>query len=82
MGSEMCIRDRNYSIYSDDQSGDYQGHINQEALDKLLPTSDADYYFCGPFSFMVTLKQLLLERGISEEQMNYEVFGPTLSLAA
>ena len=72
----------NYSVYSDEKGGDYHGFISQEALDQLLPSTDADYYFCGPFAFMVALRELLLERGVSEEQMNYEVFGPTLSLAA
>ena len=75
-----------FTAYMDDNSGDHQGFLNQAALDKFL-TSDgapnnADYYFCGPFPFMVALRELLLERGVKEEQLHYEVFGPTLSLVA
>ena len=75
-----------FTAYMDDDSGDHQGYLNQEAMDKFLPNdmknNDADYYFCGPFPFMVALRELLLERGVKEEKLHYEVFGPTLSLAA
>ena len=75
-----------FTAYMDDNSGDHRGFLNQAALDKFLANdgapNNADYYFCGPFPFMVALRELLLERGVKEEHLHYEVFGPTLSLAA
>lgn len=71
-----------FTAYMDDDSGDHHGFLNQAAMDKFLANDNADYYFCGPFPFMVALRQLLLDRGVKEEQLHYEVFGPTLSLAA
>lgn len=77
---------RYFTAYMDDDNGDHQGFLNQAAMDKFLTNgstnNNADYYFCGPFPFMVALRELLLERGVKEEQLHYEVFGPTLSLAA
>lgn len=75
-----------FTAYMDDDSGDHQGFLDQPAMDKFLAedgaNNSADYYFCGPFPFMVALRKLLLDRGVKEEQLHYEVFGPTLSLAA
>ncbi|MEH6467300.1 MAG: hypothetical protein V7722_06680, partial [Porticoccus sp.] len=71
-----------FTAYMDDDRGDHQGFLDQSAMDKFLAKDDVDYYFCGPFPFMVALRKLLLERGVKEEQLHYEVFGPTLSLAA
>jgi nitric oxide dioxygenase len=71
-----------YSAYLDSSTGDHQGFLDQNTLDKFLPNSEAEYYFCGPLPFMSALRLLLLARGIPEAQLHYEVFGPTLSLAA
>lgn len=71
-----------YSAYLDSSKGDHQGYLDQKVLDSFLPDTEADYYFCGPVPFMMALRKLLLARGIPEAQLHYEVFGPTLSLAA
>ena len=71
-----------YRVYSDSATGDHQGHLNQTALDQFLPHNTADVYFCGPFPFMVALNLLLQERGFADTQIHYEMFGPTLALAA
>lgn len=44
------------------------GHID-------LPV-DADVYLCGPLPFMALVRRDLLGRGISEDRIHYEVFGP------
>ena len=69
-----------YQVYSDSTEGDYHGRIDQTALDRFVSENAADFYCCGPFPFMVALKHLLVARGVSEERIHYEVFGPTLSL--
>lgn len=71
-----------FSIYTNDDSGDHKGFINQTALQRFISDWNADYYFCGPFPFMVSIKELLLNEGVDEGKLNYEVFGPTLTLVA
>lgn len=53
-----------------------QGMIDAALLDKLLPTKDADYYFCGPKPFMVSIYHQLLAWGIPASQAHFEFFGP------
>lgn len=44
------------------------GHVD-------LP-ADADVYLCGPLPFMALVRRELLGRGIAEDRIHYEVFGP------
>lgn len=45
-----------------------------------LPT-DAEIYLCGPVPFMAGVQKALLERGVAEDRIHYEVFGPARELA-
>ncbi|QBY05349.1 NO-inducible flavohemoprotein [Thalassotalea sp. HSM 43] len=45
-----------------------------------LPLSQGDFYLCGPLGFMEFAKQQLLNLGVSEERIHYEVFGPHANL--
>ncbi|MDR8525066.1 NO-inducible flavohemoprotein [Shewanella fidelis] len=54
----------------------HQGFMNLAALKDSLPLNDGDYYLCGPVAFMQFAKQQLLELGVSNERIHYEVFGP------
>lgn len=49
------------------------GLIDLSGID--LP-ADADIYLCGPLPFMAQVQRDLLDRGINEDQIRYEVFGP------
>lgn len=62
-------------------SGDalYRGRIDLEGVD--LP-ADADVYLCGPLPFMAGVKSTLLARGVAEDRIHYEVFGPDRELSA
>ncbi len=53
-----------------------QGMIDAVLLDKVLPSRDADYYFCGPKPFMVSIYHQLLAWGIPASQTHFEFFGP------
>lgn len=53
-----------------------QGMIDAVVLDKILPTKDADYYFCGPKPFMISIYHQLLSWGIPATQAHFEFFGP------
>jgi nitric oxide dioxygenase len=56
------------------------GLVSAEYLEGLLPGRDADYYFCGPQPFMVSLYHGLMQWGIPASQAHFEFFGPQQSL--
>jgi nitric oxide dioxygenase len=56
-----------------------EGLVSLDGID--LP-ADADVYLCGPVPFMASVKSALVERGIPETRIRYEVFGPDRELAA
>lgn len=43
---------------------------------------DADVYLCGPLPFMASVHKSLLDRGVADERIRYEVFGPARELVA
>lgn len=55
---------------------DSVGLVNVAFLKEFLPSSDAEYYFCGPKPFMAGLYHGLLNWGVSESHINFEFFGP------
>lgn len=59
---------------------DSQGFVDAELLESLLPTRDADYYFCGPKPFMMKVYHHLLEWGVPANQVHLEFFGPRQEL--
>ncbi|PAJ73734.1 nitric oxide dioxygenase [Pseudoalteromonas sp. NBT06-2] len=52
----------------------YQGFINFDQLD--LPKQNGNFYMCGPVGFMQFTKKSLLNLGVCESRIHYEVFGP------
>ncbi len=50
------------------------GFINFADAD--LPLDSAHFYVCGPVAFMRYAKQSLIELGVAEARIHYEVFGP------
>lgn len=54
----------------------HTGLLNLAAIQEQLPLSTGDYYLCGPVTFMQFAKQQLLELGVNNERIHYEVFGP------
>jgi len=63
------------------QQSAHQGVINIEAIKAHLPLSEAEFYICGPLAMMKAVYQQLKDLQVSEEQIFYEVFGPSKSLA-
>jgi ferredoxin-NADP reductase/MOSC domain-containing protein YiiM len=77
---------RSFFVYSrpraQDQQGrdfDARGHIGAALLDQLGVPRDADFYLCGPASFLRDLTGALVERGTPQQQVHTEVFGPGAS---
>ncbi|MED1203350.1 NO-inducible flavohemoprotein [Heyndrickxia acidicola] len=54
---------------------DKAGYIDKEWLQQILPATEAQFYFCGPTTFMKVVNKALKELGISEERIHYEFFG-------
>ncbi|WP_411803184.1 hypothetical protein [Bacillus sonorensis] len=47
-----------------------------EWLQSILPDKDADFYFCGPISFMKAINNALKQWGVPKNNIHYEVFNP------
>jgi len=56
------------------------GLVTARYMEDLLPTRDADYYFCGPQPFMVGIYHDLIKWGIPASQVHFEFFGPRQEL--
>lgn len=59
---------------------DKEGYVDLEWLRSIIPDLDADYYFCGPESFMKAMNRLLAEMNVPKEQIHFEFFGPSINL--
>lgn len=83
---ELSVRHPNlkiYNRYSDPgirEGNASTGLVTAEYLSTLLPTRDADFYFCGPPPFMVNLYHDLMKWGIPASQTHFEFFGPRQDL--
>ncbi|MEN1935466.1 NO-inducible flavohemoprotein [Paenibacillus sp. 102] len=60
---------------------DKEGFVDLDWLQSIIPTNEADFYFCGPVPFMKHINKALVEWGVSPEHIHYEFFGPAASLA-
>lgn len=69
-------------LESDEKGKDYdfEGVATKEWIEENLP-KDGEFYFCGPLGFMKHVYNTLRGMDISEEAINYEMFGPSKNLA-
>ena len=61
---------------------DGDGVFDAKRLTELLPTQQADFYFCGPKAFMAGIVRDLRNWGVDEADLHYEFFGPKAELSA
>jgi nitric oxide dioxygenase len=61
---------------------DGDGFLDAKRLQELLPTPQADFYFCGPKAFMANVARDLKDWGVDEADLHYEFFGPKAELSA
>jgi len=80
---QTLVNRRSHIVYSkpdpDDKPGkDYDsiGHVDMPLLDGLGVTRGADFYLCGPPSFLKQLTQGLKTWGVDSTRIHAEVFGP------
>ncbi len=59
---------------------DFDGHMALEKVRQAIDAPGAHFYFCGPLPFMKMVKETLVEWGVEDERIHYEVFGPYSSL--
>ena len=69
--------------YSSPAEGDVEGRdyhyaerVGADLFKRVLPSSNYEYYFCGPPPMMNSLFEGLREWGVPEKDINYEAFGP------
>jgi uncharacterized protein len=58
-----------------DEDFDFAQRINLDLLRKVLPSSNFDFYICGPSPMMKDLFAGLRDWGVPEENIHYEAFG-------
>lgn len=62
---------------------DTAGRITLETLRAVLPSSNFDFFLCGPPQMMQSLVPELLEWGVPDDAIHFEAFGPaSVSLEA
>jgi ferredoxin-NADP reductase/MOSC domain-containing protein YiiM len=54
---------------------DLQGHVDADLLKKLGVPRNADYYLCGPTSFLQNMQDGLQNSGVLAENVHTEIFG-------
>lgn len=53
------------------------GLINAQQLQQVCPdAADRTAYLCGPYGLITTSRDLLLQQGLSDEDIHHELFGP------
>lgn len=65
--------DESSSAVSD---GSQPGRVEIEAVKRLLPFDDYDFYLCGPAAFMSDLYNGLRALNVPDERIRFEAFGP------
>lgn len=52
------------------------GRVDRAFLESILPTNNAQFYFCGPKPFMTGVYRALRDWNVDESQIHFEFFGP------
>ncbi|TKJ89765.1 NO-inducible flavohemoprotein [Paenibacillus sp. CFBP13512] len=58
----------------------HEGYMDVDWLQQIIPSIDAEFYFCGPLPFMQSIQSILDQWHIPVEQRHYEFFGPAEDL--
>jgi ferredoxin-NADP reductase len=84
---QTLVNSRSHIVYSrpdpeDEPNVDYDsvGHVDTPLLTRLSVTREADFYLCGPPSFLGQLADGLKTWGADPARIHLEVFGPEASI--
>ena len=59
------------------RSFSHEGRVTIELMKQILPSSNFEYYLCGPGPFMDSLVNGLYEWGVPKKDVKFEAFGPS-----
>ena len=59
---------------------DIHGHLDSASLEKLGMPLDADFYLCGPTTFLKDMNRSLTSLGVQQAAIHQEIFGPADSI--
>jgi ferredoxin-NADP reductase/predicted pyridoxine 5'-phosphate oxidase superfamily flavin-nucleotide-binding protein len=71
---------RIFTAYSRPEPGDafhHEGRLDATVLARHVPVAEADFYICGPRTFMSSLREGLIELGVSPHAIRMEAFEQT-----
>jgi ferredoxin-NADP reductase/MOSC domain-containing protein YiiM len=84
---EALASSRTYIVYSRPSAGDRlgqdydaAGHLDVALLDRIGVPRNADFYLCGPASFLRSLTAGLQAWGVAYGRVHQEIFGPDESV--
>ncbi len=65
-------------LAEDTEGEDYNHHsrVTIDLMKEILPSSNYEYYLCGPGPFMDTLVKGLYDWGVPKKDVKFEAFGP------
>lgn len=73
---------RSFFVYQDPTdedraAGNYdkEGYVTLDWMQKVIPSNEADFYFCGPPPFMNAVNRALKQWGVPADRIHYEFFG-------
>lgn len=79
--AQSCDAIHLFVLYSHPHSEDiegvdyhHSGRIDSRAVERFVPMNDAEFYVCGPKSFLADIASLLTERGVPEKDIHIESF--------
>ncbi|MFE4142936.1 NO-inducible flavohemoprotein [Peribacillus sp. YIM B13472] len=55
---------------------DKEGYVGLDFLQSIVPSKEANFYFCGPIPFMEAINEALNKWSVSKDHIHYEVFSP------
>ncbi|MEV5039120.1 NO-inducible flavohemoprotein [Bacillus sp. AFS026049] len=55
---------------------DKEGYVGLDYLQSIVPSKEANFYFCGPIPFMEAINEALNKWSVSKDRIHYEVFSP------
>ena len=55
----------------------HEGRVNRRVLTEIVDGADAEYFVCGPPSFLGAMREVLWFMGVLNKHIHYEYFGPT-----
>jgi ferredoxin len=59
-----------------DQDYNHHSRVTVDLMKEVLPSSNFEYYLCGPGPFMDSLVSGLYEWGVPKKDVKFEAFGP------